>query len=228
MTGQTLLNYMELLNAELQLQAGEPDVVKAMLALNIAQDYWESLAAQRGKTFIGAIASTQAMGTIIANSSQSQFPAGLLRLSRLQLLNPTTLEPVRDIVPLRRTGGQAGYSGWPMYIISATTSAGPPTHYWTNGSFIFWSPITTGSHSVRWYGFMAAPDITAAGVFSYPDIVALPIATFANRMIKSGLDDNVSDLSALAVESFNQTLDALSNMQRDGASGLEYTQVHDT
>ncbi len=38
---------MELVNQELQLQAGEENVTKGLLALNVAQDYFESLAAQR-------------------------------------------------------------------------------------------------------------------------------------------------------------------------------------
>jgi hypothetical protein len=51
MTGQTLLDTMELLNQELQLQSGEADVVRGLLALNIAQDHFEASAAKRPNIF---------------------------------------------------------------------------------------------------------------------------------------------------------------------------------
>ena len=45
MTGQDLLDRMELVNQELQLQSGEADVTRGLLALNVAQDYLESILA---------------------------------------------------------------------------------------------------------------------------------------------------------------------------------------
>jgi hypothetical protein len=56
--------------------------------------------------------------------------------------------------------------------------------------------------------------------------VALPIASFAVKLMKSGLDDSVTDIAQIAFETFKATLDALGNFNRDGASGLEYTQSH--
>jgi hypothetical protein len=79
---------------------------------------------------------------------------------------------------------------------------------------------------VRWYGFQRAANITAAGTFAYDDGAAFPIAVFAAQLIKLGLDDDPKDLSSLAVEVFSQVLDQLSLGNRDGAVGMEYTQIH--
>src|SRR4051812_32985844 len=107
MTGQGLLDRMELLNAELQLQAGEADVTKGLLSLNVAQDYFESVAAQRGKLFGSAV------GTVVtaANTESTAYPTGLLRLDRLQYIDPVTSRPAGDLTPIRRTGGHSSSYG---------------------------------------------------------------------------------------------------------------------
>jgi len=221
MTGQSLLDRMELLNAELQLQAGEENVTKGLLALNVAQDYFESLAALRGKV-LGSSTGTVATAS---STESTAFPAGLLRIDRLQVLDATTQRPIRELRPLRRAGGHAGSSYWPLYLF-ATNTAGMPWAYEATGGAIWWNPLPDTVYTVRWYGFSAASDITASGTFAYPDVVALPIASFATRLYKSGLDDDARDLDALAQSTFGTVLDTLSLFNRDGAVGLEYTQVH--
>jgi len=86
-TGQNLLDRMELVNQELQLQAGEADVVRGLVALNVAQDYLESLLASRGKSFIGT---TPGNVVTAANTETTAFPAGVLRIDRMQVLDATT------------------------------------------------------------------------------------------------------------------------------------------
>lgn len=223
MTGQDLLDRMELLNQELQLQASEANVTRGLLALNVAQDYFESLASQRGKLFVSA------PGTITAASGieSTTLPAGIYRIDRLQLLDSSTLAPIRDIAPLKRTGGHIWNRYWP-YNITVQATSGIPVSYWTNKRQIFWSPTPDADYSIRWYGFQAAASITAAGQFQYDDDLALPIASFAVRLYKSGLDDSPTDIGNLAVESFKQVLDQLSNFSRDGAVGFEYETIHTT
>ena len=221
MTGQDLLDRCELLNAELQCQVGEADVTKTLLALNVSQDYFESLAAQRGKLFGGST------GTLVtaANTETTTYPVGLLRIDRLQLLDSNS-RPVTDLTRIQRTGGHAPSMGW-FYNLSNPSTSGAPTGYWTNGTSIYWQPLPSGVSTVRWYGFQRASNLTAAGTLAYDDIVALPLASLAVRMIKGGLDDEVKEISSLALEAFSQALDALGNVNRDGATGLEYTEVHD-
>lgn len=221
MTGQSLLDRMEFLNQELQLQTGEVDVTRGLLAVNTAQDWYETLAAQRGNVH-GASTGTL---TITSATETTAFPTGLLRLDRIQVLG-SNLRPVRELRPLHRVGGHATVGVWPMNLVIGSGS-GAPTHYWTNGTSIYWAPLPSSTETARWYGFAGATDITALGTFLYPDICALPFATFAVQLLKTGLDDDVKDIASLAVAVFNPVLDTLDGFQRDGAAGLEYTEVHD-
>lgn len=219
MTGQSLLDRMELVNSELQLQAGEANVTKGLVALNVAQDYFEALAATRPK-LRGSKTGTV---TTAAQTETTSWPAGVLRLDRLHLLDANG-KPVQELRRLHRTGGHAVSVLWPWSI--SIPGSGSPRAYWADGTNIYWSPTPAGISTVRWYGFMAADDITASGTFSYPDIVALPLAAFAVRLFKGGLDDPAQDVAGLAQETFLAVLKTLELFNRDGAEPLEYTQVH--
>lgn len=221
MTGQSLLNIMELLDQELQNQSGEANVTRSLLALNVSQDYFESLAAQRSKLFGGQTGTLSA----VANEDTTVFPTSLLRIDRLQMLDSTTLRPQYDLMPDKRAGAHIGSAVW---LDQSTTGTGNPRTYWTDGNCIYWSPVPSETRSIKYYGFISAADITAAKTFAYKDIVALPIASFAVRLIKSGVDDTTQDMTGLANETFKQVLDQMSNFRRDGAAGFEYTQVHNT
>jgi len=213
---------MELLNQELQLQTGEANVTRGLLALNVAQDYFESEAAQR-PLILGS-----ATGTVVtaASTETTAFPAGVLRIDRLHLLD-TNSRPSAELNRIQRTGGHIQARWWPMNIISSSTS-GVPSAYWTNGTSIYWSPLPSDVSTIRYYGFSAAANITASGTFAYPDIVALPIAAFAVALYKGGIDDDPSVLGALASTTFDNVLDTLGNFNRDGAKAPEYTSIHDS
>ena len=211
---------MELLNQELQLQSGEADVTRGLLALNVAQDYFESLAALRPEIF----GSSTGTITTTVNVETTAMPTGLLRLDRIQLLDSNS-KPVRDIEPLNRVGGHIAARFWPENIVSSTGS-GSPVRYKNYGGSIYWQPLPDATHTIRWYGFQAASAITASGTFAYPDILALPFASFACQLMKSGVDDDPKDVQAIAMASFTTALDTLSLINRDGGRGLAYTQVH--
>jgi hypothetical protein len=218
-TGQALLDRMELLNQELQLHSGESDVTRGLLALNAAQDHFESLVAVR-KNLLGSLTGTVATA---ASTETSTFPAGVLRIDKLVLLNASN-RPKAELDNLKRTGGHAGRFKWPLNLTSQST--GEPSAYWTNGTSIYWDPLPGGVYTVRWYGFQAASDISAGGTFAYPDIVALPLASFAVKLFKLGLEDATQDISGLALETFKPVIDTLSLFNRDGSASLEYTEIH--
>ena len=117
---------------------------------------------------------------------------------------------------------------WPYNLVGATGSTGKPRGYWTNGTNIYWDPLPDGTNTVRYYGFSSASDITAGGTFAYPDIVRLPLAAFAVRILKTGIDDNPEDAARFAEQTFTDVLDAMAIFNRDSARGLEYTQRHTT
>lgn len=227
MTGQTLLNYMEILFPELQLQTGESDVTKGLLALNIAQDGFEALVAQEPEVHCGTEAGVP--GTISTTISQeySTYPAGLLRLDRLQYISPTTGLPIWPIERIEAPGDHS--IAWPYALSTASPlMSGIPTRYWDNGTRIYWSPTPNAVSTIRYYGFVAASAITASATFTYPDIVAFPIAGLAVRIIKTGLDDEAGDISGLAKAFLDPVIKSLANHNRDNPRGLRYRFIHRT
>lgn len=221
-TGQTILNMMEALAPELQLQSGEADVVKGLLILNAAQDAFESLCAQHPHVFgsgVGNITTSQ-------NVEYTAYPTGLLRLDGLDMLDDDARPeyPLRN--PKRRGGHRFNRPFWWDYISS--TSMGKPAVYWTNGLRIYWDPIPDDSYRLRYYGFIAAIDITATGTFTYPDAVMLPLASVAVRIIRTGLDDPIADIGQLSKDIIQPVVEMLAGFNRDGGQGYRYEYNHDT
>jgi len=131
------------------------------------------------------------------------------------------------LVHLHRTGGHAVSSFWPLNVVLPTAS-GEPYGYWTEGTLIYWNPLPAAVYTIRIYGLKAAADITAAGSIVYPDMVGMPLASFATRLMKLGVDDSATDVAVLAAETFGKVLDTMSLANRDGAVGFEYTSVHNS
>lgn len=219
-TGQTLLDLMELTNQELQLQTNEGDVVRGLLALNASQDYFETLAAVR-KIKGGQ---TTEIATV-NNTETTAFPTGFLRIDAMQLLTGSAGEVKADLDRIQRTGGHAQGRNR-IWQFTGYAGLGEPNAYWTQGSSIYWSPKPNGVYYVRVYGFQRASDITAAGTFAYDDAVMLPMASFAGRILATGVGDPIGDIGALASETFKAVLDALEEFNRDGGVNLTYTMGH--
>ncbi len=221
-TGQTLLNLVEVLHPELQNQPGEADVTKSLLALNMAQDYMESLLAAEPELMgdgVGNISTT-------AQIESTAFPANVLRIDKLQYLDPTTLLPVYDLEDLKKAGGHVNNSPWPINLVA--TSGAQPQAYYTNGTRIYWAPLPDNTYTIRWYGFKTADDITAGGTFAYRDICMNPLATMAARIVRIGLDDAADQLEKLAGDLFKPVITVLSNFRRERAPGYTYRNFHRT
>lgn len=221
MKGQDILDRCELINQELQLQSGEADATRGLLALNVAQDYFEGLASLH-PDILGDSTSTL---TTTASGETTPFPAGVLRIDRLQLLDSNG-KIKYDLTDIRRTGGHRQGRGW-NWLLPSTTS-GDPVGYYTDGRNIYWDPLPDEASSVRWYGFRTASDITANGVFSYPDVLALPFAAFAVKLINLGVGDDAGEMDSLANQTFGPALKAMSNFNRSGAASFDYTRLHVT
>ncbi len=219
-TGQALLNRMELLDPELQLQSGEADVTRGLLALNIAQDHFESVVASYGDLLGG----TYTAVAMTANTEYTPFPAEMLRLDSLWLLDDDS-RPYKELENISKVGGHAISQIFP---VTFSSSPGVPSGYYTNGTWLLWDRLPDEAHNFRAYGFYSKDDITASGTFGYKDICMLPMATFAVKIISLGLDDGQKDLDSLAAETFNPVIATLSNFNRTGASGFSYRYSHDT
>lgn len=214
---------MELLNQELVMQTGEADVTRGLVALNRAQDHFESLIALRPNALGSAIGTV----TTTASTEATAFPSGVLRIDKLQFIDAATSRPAWDLIPIEQVGGHSTSQFWP-YNLSSSTMTGKPRGYWTNGTNIYWDPLPSGTHTVRYYGLAVAADISAAGTFAYPDILILPLAAFASRLMRTGVDDPVGDVARTASELFDSVIDTLSNFTREQGKSLHYRYAHET
>jgi hypothetical protein len=219
MTGQNLLDLMEVLDNELLLQTGEEDVVRALIALNASQDLFESVVSQH-PNLLGNTVGTVA---VVADTETTTFPANVLRLDKLWMLDDNS----RPLYPLHRVDLVGGHMVSHVAPYAAFGTRGKVNGYWTNGSLIYWSPLPSEAATVRWHGFTPANDITAGGTFAYRDIAAMPIAAFAVKMMRAGVGDDSMDLNE-ATAAFDPVVKRLANFNRDKAPGLVYSQSHDT
>lgn len=223
-TGQTLLDLMEVMDRGLQLQSGETGVTRGLTALNAAQDHFESILALEPNV----LGSTVGTVTTTADTESTTFPSTLLRLDRLQFIDAATSRPSWDL-------DRVGYTGdyyqsrmvLPTFQLSSSTT-GKPLRYWTNGTLIYWDPLPDATHTIRYYGFVPASDISAAGTFAYPDIALMPLATFAVKLLRVGKDDDNTEVTDVGGRVFGPTIQALSRFNRDRPPGYDYRYIHST
>ena len=219
--GQDILDRMELLNQELQLQMAEADVTRGLLAVNVAQDYLETLMA----LVPNVEGSTTGTVTTSAGTETTAFPTGVLRIDRLQYLDPVTSLPSWDLDPIKRVGGHRRNLYWPWNIIT-TTSTGKPRAYYTNARLIYWEPLPDATHTIRWYGLQQAADVTTISTFAYPDTCLLPIASLAVALMDRGVGDDASDITSLASSILGPVVDQMSRVNRDGGPQFHYSRIH--
>jgi len=222
-TGQSLLDLMEVLDRGLQLQSGETGVTFGLRALNASQDHLESLLALQPNV----MGSTIGTVTTAASTEATTFPTGLLRIDRLQYIDADTSRPVWDLERVGPVGDHYTSGGFsPNFVYASSTTTGKPIRYFTNGTKIFWDPLPSATHTVRYYGLVAASDITAGGTFGYPDVVLLPVATFATKLLRVGKDDESTPITQVGMETFAPVIQAMTRFNRDRAPGYDYRYLH--
>lgn len=226
MLGQALLDRMQLINRELKIKAGESGVTRGLEALNVAQDYFETLIGTTPRSLGGQIGTV----TTTADTETTSFPTGLLRIDGdMHILDSTTSRPTgARVTRLDDVGDHAPSSLLGTLLSTATTGTGAPKEYWTDGTSIYWRPLPDATHTVRWYGFQRQGDITAASTFAYDDGVSIPMAIFAVELIRRGLDDPITDYLELADRVFQPTIRMLKRFRRERAPTRQYAFHHDT
>ena len=217
-TGQSMLDTMEVLDRGLQLQSGETGVTLGLRALNASQDHFESMMALQPNILGSSVATV----TTTADTESTSFPSGLIRIDRLQFIDPSTSRPAWDLERVGPVGDYYTHSS----LQFNTSTTGRPKRYYTNGTNIYWDPLPDATHTVRYYGMKVASDITAAGTFAYPDIVMLPIATFAVRMLRVGKDDDAAPITDIGMQVFGSVIQSMTRFNRDRAPGYDYRYVH--
>lgn len=211
---QKIFDRMELLDQELDLQSGEADVTRGLIAVNMAQSYFESLVAMHP----GLLGDSIGTVTTAASTESTTFPSTVLRLDSLWFIDPDDSLPRWRLTPLYSAGEHRGDYRDPVFSLTLSAgSEGRPRAYWTDGSNIYWNPIPDATHTVRWYGFSSATDYTAAGdTFAYHDIVMGPMAAMGVKLFQYGFGDNPNEYTRLANELFGPVIETLSNFRREG------------
>jgi hypothetical protein len=214
-----MLDTMEVMDRGLQLQSGETGVTFALRALNASQDHFESMMALQPNVMGSSVGTV----TTSADTEATAFPTGLIRLDRVQFLDPDTSRPLWD---LERVGPVGDYYGASPSVQFNATTTGRPMRYWTNGSYIYWDPLPNATHTIRYYGMKVADDITAAGTFAYPDMVMLPIVTFAVNLLRVGKDDDTTPITQVGMQVFGPVIQTMARFNRDRPPGYDYRYVH--
>jgi hypothetical protein len=214
---------MEDMHPELQLQAGESNVGRGLRLLNAAQDVLETIIS----TFPDVLGGTIGTVTTTNNTEATTFPTGLMRLDSLWFVDSGTSLPSYSLDPIETTGGHSWHRQWPHHLVTSTTT-GKPRGYWTDGSKIYWDPLPNGTHTVRYYGFKAADDITASGTFAYPNAAMFPLAVLAVRMARTGVDDPVEDYATLSGTLFTPLITSLTRFHRVRPQPYQYKFSHET
>lgn len=217
-----ILEVIKLLNNELRTRSGEPDETRAILALTQGQHYMEALAATLGR----ALQTTTTITTTAATESTS-WATSLLRLDAIWYLDANS-NPVRKLERIEDVGGHVPALPWPFQV-SLAASTGAPFAYYGNMDEFYWLPLPDGTYTLRIYGLIEQSRWSARTEnVNYPYRAHLPLATFANTLLRVGVDDAVVDMEKLAAQTFTPMLRQLVAFDRTGPRGREFSRSHDT
>lgn len=223
MTGADLLTRMKVLDNELQVTSGGDDESRCLTALDMAQDYFESVAASM--PHIGTTSDTIAT---VADTETTAWPATLKRVDSLWYIDPTTNKPAWELKPLDKVGAHMPSLSAP-WNLTLNPSTGAPSRYSYDSASFYWLPIPDGAYTIRVYGLYSRTNLTTRAItFGWPDEVSLPLAAFACRLLEMGVDDPSDELQGLAEEAFVPVLRSLRKRVRQGPMGRAYTRTHTT
>lgn len=221
-TVSDLLDVMKLLNNELKVVAAGKDETRAILALSMAQHYFESIAASIPKV----LQSTVNVATT-ANQETTTWTSSLLRLDAMWLLDENS-RPVRKLEKVDAVGGHVPSLPWPLAVVSF--ASGGPFAYYGNMANFYWMGTPESVKSLRIYGFIEQSEFAArTSDFNYPKRTKLALADFAVKVLRIGLDDaGENSLDQLAVQIFTPLLRQLRKPDRSGPEGRHYDTYHST
>lgn len=223
MVNTVVLDYMNVFDNELDLTDGGSDEDRAITALAMAQDYFESVAAALPRVLQSTVNVSQ-----VANTETSTWPSTLLRLDAVWFLDSATSRPVYKLKRITEVGGHVPALPWPLQV-TVTPGTGAGRGYYANMNKMYWLPLPSGADSMRIYGMLSQTKISIrSGTFPYPDRVAPMLANFACRMLAVGVGDATADLDKLAATMFTPLLRAMRKFDRSEPMPKEYTDVHAT
>jgi hypothetical protein len=224
-TGADLLSRLGVLDNELDVDTGGADETRALLALDLAQDYYHAVAAVQG----GIVNGFKTLVTT-SNVASTAWPADLLRINGLDYADGSgEIEWGEDI-----NAHLKNPAPWPLSV--GLSAPGRPASAWGIPDVsIFWTPTPASGYSIIASGFVAAADlwdgdITTSRliVFGHPKIVVGPLCTFAHKLLELGIDDPTDEAQDLADRWFLPVIKAQRRRVRIRPSGRYYTRTHTT
>lgn len=223
MTAADLLTRMQVIDNELEIASGGDDETKCLAALDMAQDYMESVAASMPR--IGSAKTTIAT---VANTETTDWPSSLKRVDSLWYIDSATNLPAWELTPIHNVGGHRPSSAFP-YNLVVNPGTGAPRQYGYDEDYFYWLPVPDAVYTIRVHGLSARTALTSRSVtFGWDDECSVPLAAFACRLLKMGIDDPTDALQALAEEAFVPVLRSLRKRVRQSPQGRAYTEHHTT
>lgn len=228
MTLQTLLDRMALYDNELDIVSGGADVTRGIAALNLVQDWWEAAAMVEGE-----VCQTTSTLSTTASQEYTTRPTTLLRIDSLWRLDANSV-PIVELTPIDRAGAHQPRYPWPFnaYIQSAPSSTGAPDEYWAEKpgnplARIYWLPKPDAVYVIRGYGLWEVADYTAAAnTFGYANTVALALVPFAAKILRTGLDRDITDVQTQAEAAFRVAVKGLGRDPRVDPASRVYSEIH--
>lgn len=224
MTIADLLTKMGVLDNELDVSSGGADETRALAALDMAQDAFESVVAG-----VPEILGTVSTLTTAASTETTTWPSTLMRVDSLWMINATTNRPAYQLDEIQDVGGQAAPA--PFWPISENYSPSPgqPWGYFTNRAHFYWAPLPDAIYTIRVYGYYEKTAITSrAATFELPNQVSTPMASFAVRMLSIGVGDDEAEVRRLANELYTPVITMLQSPSVQRPQARFYSRVHTT
>lgn len=219
MTAADLLARLNVLDNELSIDTGAADESRALLALDLAQDYYETAAAIQGR-----LVNTVATLVMTPSSSSSSWPSGMLRIDSVLYSDGSGEVEYRD-----QTGAhlRPPSSPWPL-ISGSLAQAGKPYEFWdVPDAALYWIPTPDAAYTVSVIGYRAQSSLTTRDVvFGHSDVVAGPLCAFALRLMELGVDDPSEEYQTLADAWFLPLIKMQRRRLRPRPVGRVYSRVH--
>lgn len=229
MTLQTIFNRCMLLDNQLDLISGGDDVTRGLTCANMVIDWLEAEAAT-----VEGVLTTHDLLYTVANTEHTDWPAELLRLDALWLLDATTGRPAWEIEPIQGIGNHVPGYAWPLseLLMSGTSSdvTGKPKEYTASGpgGQFYWSPLPDDAHTVRGYGLWAVEDLEdATSLFPYPQTLAVSFPAMMVQVLRIGLDRPLDAIASFAKATFRPALKGLHKFNRTVPESRVYYEPHE-
>lgn len=221
-----VLDIMEILDNELEVQAGEADEGRAITALNMALMQFDTIASMNP-----GIEQQTGGFSCRASGEFTTWPLNLLRLDALWRLDAATGDQVYELENLQHAGGHTytNVSNWLLALSVAGPLTGAPIAFAASGRRFYWAPKPDAIYPFRAYGYFRSPRARLrTNGWYHGDELMLPAATMAVRMMSLGVGDDDHDLQTLAGQVYSPLVRSLRKAVRLGPTGRVYTQWHTT